>query len=90
MNDIVGHRKHIDIIIDALESEVDGGRLQRVLLRGAAVRRISLDEGFRAPDACGAPQARQFAKLSQRTGPPESLVTFLQPPGSRARFSTPL
>jgi hypothetical protein len=63
----------VDIAVCAVTSEVDGGRLQRGLRREAAVRRISLGDGFKTPDAWGAPQARQFSKLCQRTGLPESL-----------------
>jgi hypothetical protein len=63
----------VDIAVCAVTSGVDGGRLQRALRREAAIRRISLGEGFEAPDAWGALQARQFTKLCQRTGLPESL-----------------
>lgn len=63
----------VDITVCAVTSEVDGGRLEKALRREAAVRRISLGEGFKVPDAWGTPQTRQFAKLCQRTGLPEPL-----------------
>lgn len=63
----------VDIAVYATTSEVDGARFQSRLRRESATRRVSLGDAFVLPEAWGASQARQFAKLCQRTGLPEQL-----------------
>lgn len=66
----------VDIAVYATTSEVDGAGLQARLRREASVRRVSLGDAFGLPEAWGASQARQFAKLCQSTGLPEQLRTI--------------
>jgi hypothetical protein len=66
----------VDIAVYATASEVDGARLQARLRREATARRISLGDSFGLPESWGASQARQFAKLCQRTGLPKALRTI--------------
>lgn len=63
----------VDIAVYAVTSEVDGSRLQARLRRESAARHVCLGEAFGLPEAWGVSQARQFAKLCQRTGLPGEL-----------------
>lgn len=63
----------VDIAVYATTATVDGSGFQSRLRREASARRIFLGDSFGLPKAWGAPQARQYAKLCQRTGLPEAL-----------------
>lgn len=63
----------VDIAVYAVTSKVDGARLQSRLRCETGARRIALGRGFRLPEARGASQARQFAKLCRDTGLSEAL-----------------
>lgn len=62
-----------DIAVYATAAAVDGSRLQSRLRREAGARRISLGNAFALPEAWGASQARQFARLCRGTGLPGTL-----------------
>lgn len=66
----------VDIAVYATTCPVGGAKLQRILQREAAVRKIILAGSFDVPEDWGASHGRQFEKLHSQTGLPDSFRTI--------------